>query len=299
MIKHSLIGGFTNLIRSFWLSITAISVLTVSLASVALVASVSTLVGFSLRKFDQQISVLVYFKDSSTTENIDTLVRDLNDQQFVKNVEFFDGAKAKEKLSASNSTAGDLINKLEGTEEELFLEYLDVTPVDSESYDDIVDFTNQSKYSETVDQVRDQQAFINQLQKIYRWTNIGGILLTIVFALVSIMVMINILRITIFHRKNEIEIMRLVGATNNYIRGPFVVEGFYYNVIASIIVIGLFFPAITLLLPSLKSWLQLQSSESTNTLVFQMYLSVISTIVVGSIIGVMTAFFATRKYLKL
>jgi cell division transport system permease protein len=150
-----------------------------------------------------------------------------------------------------------------------------------------------------VDQVRDQQAFINQLQKIYRWTNIGGILLTIVFALVSIMVMINILRITIFHRKNEIEIMRLVGATNNYIRGPFVVEGFYYNVIASIIVIGLFFPAITLLLPSLKSWLQLQSSESTNTLVFQMYLSVISTIVVGSIIGVMTAFFATRKYLKL
>ncbi|NJL96683.1 FtsX-like permease family protein [Candidatus Gracilibacteria bacterium] len=299
MIKHSFVGGFTNLIRSFWLSMTAISVLIVSLASVAFVASVSTVVGFSLRKFDQQISVLVYFKDEATVASVNEMIEDLNQQEFVKEVNFVDGSQAKDELSQSNNTASDLIEKLEGTEDELFLEYIDVSPVDSESYEKIVSFARDPKFNEIVDEVRDQQAFINQLQNIYRWTNIGGLALIIIFALVSMLVMSNILRITIFHRKNEIEIMRLVGATNNYIRGPFIVEGFYYNLIASLIVVGVFLPALFVLLPTLQEWLQLDSTTNTNALMNQLYLSIFSTIFVGSMVGVLTAFWATRKYLKL
>jgi cell division transport system permease protein len=299
MIKHSLIGGFISLIRSFWLSATAISVLTVSLASVAFVASVSTIVGFSLRKFDQQISVLVYLKDDTTDELAKSLVTDLESQSFIKTVEFIDGQEAKEDLANSSNTASDLLAKLDGTEEELFLEYVDITPVDSESYTKVIDFVSGDDYAGIVDEIRDQQAFINRLQLIYKWTNIAGLLLIFIFSLISIMVMVNILRITIFHRKNEIEIMRLVGATNNYIRGPFIMEGFYYNLIASIVVICIFLPLLFVLLPTLKEWLQIDSSQNTNVLIGQLYLSLAGTIIVGSIVGIITAFLATRRYLKL
>ncbi len=299
MIKHSLIGGFTSLIRSFWLSVTAISVLTVSLASVAFVASVSTVVGFSLRKFDQQISVLVYFKEDTNNDKIDSFITDLEEQNYVKNVDFIDGQEAKEDLANSSNTASDLLEKLDGTEEELFLEYVDITPVDSESYTKVVDFVRSDDYTESIDEVRDQQAFINKLQSIYKWTNIAGLILIFIFAIISILVMVNILRITIFHRKNEIEIMRLVGATNNYIRGPFIMEGFYYNLIASIIVTCIFLPMVFLLLPTLKDWLQIDSSQNTNILIGQLYLSLGMTIFAGSIVGIITAFLATRRHLKL
>ena len=121
----------------------------------------------------------------------------------------------------------------------------------------------------------------------------------IVFALVSILVMANILRITIYGRKDEIEIMRLVGGTNGYIRGPFIVEGTLYNVIASLIVVLIFAPSIGFLIPWIESYLKITSSQYTLALILQMYLSILGTIVIEMLVGVLTAYFAAKKYLKL
>jgi cell division transport system permease protein len=299
MIKHAILGGFKNLIRSFWISATAITVLSVSLSSVALVASLSTVVGFTLRQFDNQIAILAYFRDDVAQEAIDTTVKEVKALSEVKAIKLISKEEAKKELtSEAGKKALATISDNKG--ENPFLNYLNITPNNTEDYSKIIEVLNTKRYEKIWDSpIENKKDFINNLQKIYRWTNIGGLALVIVFALVSILVMANILRITIYGRKDEIEIMRLVGGTNAYIRGPFIVEGTLYNLIASLIVAIIFVPAISFLIPWVESYLKISSSQYTSALILQMYLSILGTIVLGTLVGVVTAYFTTKRYLKL
>ena len=300
MIKHAILGGFKNLIRSFWISATAITVLTVSLSSVALVASLSTVVGFTLRQFDNQIAILAYFRDTEDQTTIDTAIKEIKGLPGVKEVKFISKEDAKKSLADSEAGKKALKTIKDTKEDNPLLNYINVTPNNTEDYAKVITKLNSDRYSSLWDgQIESKQDFINNLQKIYRWTNIGGLALVIVFALVSILVMANILRITIYGRKDEIEIMRLVGGTNGYIRGPFIVEGTLYNVIASLIVVMIFAPSIGFLIPWIENYLKITSSQYTSALILQMYLSILGTIIIGTLVGVITAYFATKRYLKL
>jgi cell division transport system permease protein len=300
MIKHAILGGFKNLVRSFWISATAITVLTVSLSSVAFVASLSTVVGFTLRQFDNQISVLAYFRDDVEQSTIDTTIKEIKSTPDVKSIKLVTKEEAKKELANSEAGKKTLETIKENNGGNPLLNYLNISPNNTESYSKIIDTLNSDRYKSLWDgQIENKKDFINNLQKIYRWTNIGGFALVIIFALVSILVMANILRITIYGRKDEIEIMRLVGGTNGYIRGPFIFEGALYNIIASLIVIVIFVPSISLLIPWIENYLKISTSQYTSALILQMYLSVAGTIVLGMLVGVITAYFATKRYLKL
>jgi cell division transport system permease protein len=300
MLKHAIKGGFKNLIRSFWISATAITVLTVSLSTVALVASLSTVVGFALRRLDNFIDINAYYATSVDKDTKDKAFNEIKQIPEIKEVKYITKEEAETNLKSKG--LGKSIDTLKkNSNNSILLDSLQVRPKSAENYIRVVEILNSDKYKSIWDknQVESKVDAINTLQKLYRWTNYGFIILVIFFGLVSILVMINILRITIYHRKDEIEIMRLVGATNNYIRGPFVFEGALYNIIASLIVAILFIPGIALLIPWIESYLKISASSYTQALVFQMYLSIGGTIVLGTLVGVITAFFATKRYLKL
>ncbi|MBC7472262.1 MAG: hypothetical protein H7196_03330 [candidate division SR1 bacterium] len=300
MIKHAILGGFKNLVRSFWISATAITVLTVSLSSVALVASLSTVVGFTLRQFDNQISVLAYFREDVDQSVIDTTIKEIKNLPDAKDVKLVTKDDAKKELANSEAGKKALETIKENKGGNPLLNYLSITPNNTESYSKIIDALNADRYKSLWDgQIENKKDFIGNLQKIYHWTNVGGLALVIVFALVSILVMANILRITIYGRKDEIEIMRLVGGTNAYIRGPFIFEGALYNIIASIIVAIIFVPSISLLIPWVENYLKISTSQYTSALILQMYLSILGTIILGTLVGIVTAYFATKRYLKL
>jgi cell division transport system permease protein len=300
MIKHAIIGGFKNLIRSFWISATAITVLTVSLSTVALIASLSTIIGFSLRRLDNFIDINAYFRSDVSTETKDKAQKDIKEISEVKEVKFISQQEAENTLKSKG--LGKSIDTLKknstGTP---LLDSLQIRPISAENYARVVEVLNSDKYKSIwdKDKVESKIDVINNLQRVYRWANYFYFALVLFFGLVSILVMINILRITIYHRKDEIEIMRLVGATNNYIRGPFVFEGALYNIIASAIVAIIFIPGIAFLIPWIESYLKISSTSYTQALVLQMYLSILGTIVIGTLVGIVTAYFATKRYLKL
>jgi cell division transport system permease protein len=300
MIKHAIKGGFTNLIRSFWISATAITVLTVSLCTVALVASLSTVVGFALRRLDNFIDINAYYASTVDVSTRDKSIEEIKQISEVKEVRFISKEEAESTLKSKGlGKSIDTLKKNNTTT--ILLDSIQIRPKSAENYIKIVDILNSDKYKSIWDknQVESKVDAINNLQRIYRWSNYGFIILVIFFGLVSILVMINILRITIYHRKNEIEIMRLVGATNGYIRGPFVFEGALYNIIASLIVAIIFIPGIALLIPWIESYLKITTSSYTQALLFQLYLSIFGTIIIGTVVGVITAYFATKRYLKL
>lgn len=297
MFQKAILEGFKNLVRSFWLSATAVAVLTVSLASFALAASVSTIAGFTLRQLDNQISISVYFKEDVDSAAIKTFRDEIKTRPEVKQEIFTNREEARKKLSESNRVSSDLVATLESANVNLVLEYLTVVPKNVDSYDSLENFIKDPKYSSIVDEVRGSRSIISNLQRIYYWTNLIGAITVIVFGLVSILVMVNILRIAIYNHRSEIEVMRLVGATNNYIRGPFIAEGAMFNIIAAIIVLILFIPTLNIVVPYLTNVFNVDVSLSSD-LLLQVYLSLALTISLGVVVGVVTSYLATQKYLQ-
>lgn len=304
MLKHSIFEGIKNLVRSFWLSITAIFIIFVSLTSVALVASLWVGAGFTLRQFDRQALIYVDLKDGVSSEARDSMQSDLRSLQQVNQISFIDKEQAQERLK-SNAIAARSFDSIQRAGErtrnsvDFLKESFEIVPNRAEDYITIEEFLKQDKYLAIVDNVQGTQEYIEQLQRIYYWTGIIGAVLVIIFSLISILVMVNILRIAIYSRREELEIMRLVGATNSYIRGPFIAEGILYNFLASIFVFLIFIPLFLYLAPSLRDILGLGIDTESTALINNLYIALTITNVMGLAIGGFAAMLATQRYLKL
>jgi cell division transport system permease protein len=299
MIKHAVFEGFKSMIRSFWLSATAISVLTVSLGSVALIATLSTIVGYSVRQLDNQIAIVAYFKEGTKQEVIDQTRNELTGISEIKEIKFINQEEAQKKIQESSEVADQLIKSLQKSNIQVTLDSLEVSPRSSEDYSKVEEILKNEKYKETFSEILATRSLTDNLQKVYYWTRVIGVALVVIFGSISILVMINILRIAIYSFKDEIEIMKLVGATNNYIRAPFIMEGFYFNLIAAILVIIVFVPSLNLFLPNIQKYLGVSIVSNSYALLSQIYFSLGLTILIGMAVGIFTTYMATRRHLRL
>lgn len=300
MLKRSLVEALKNLTRSIWLSVTAISVLTVSLASVALVATLFTTVGFAIRNLDKLISIPAFLSESYPEENVNDLMSRVKSIPEVKSAQYYDKEAAKKQLQEGGAGFNlDFLKEQKTGSENLTWRYILITPKQSESYGKVINTLKSNDFEGVWKEVPGDEDFVNNLIRFNRWVGIVGTALIVIFAAISIMVMANILRITIYSHRDEIEIMRLVGATNNYIRLPFILEGVYYNLIAAIIVTIFFIPLFNSVLPKVTEWIGGDFSGVGGSLMLQMYLIFGFTMFAGIAVGVATSYAATQRYLKL
>jgi len=299
MLSHAIFEGIKNLVRSFWISATAISVIFITLATVMFVSALTTIFGFSIRQFDNQIAIVAFIQPNSSNEQIQAIQSKLKEIPEVKEVTYIDDETARRELEENSQIAGSLIQTLRDSNIGLDLDYFNITPTSSENYAVALQKINSDDYSDGIDEVRGSQEFIDALQRIYNYTRYGGLAMVLIFTIISILVLINILRITIYNHKQEIEIMRLVGATNNYIRGPFIAEGIMYIVISSLVTLALFVPTIQISLPWIKEWFKITDPAIVGSLLLQMYLSFAIVIFLATAAGGATAYYATQKYLDL
>jgi len=144
----------------------------------------------------------------------------------------------------------------------------------------------------------ERQQAIKTVGNWVRLASIGGSIATVVFVVISSLVVFNTIRMAIFNRKDEIEMMKLIGAERSFIRGPFIVEAIMYGFIAAIIATiagySLLFFAHD---PMVKYGIPIDNLLS-HLMVYGV-LVFLGMILVGASIGVASSWVATRKYLKL
>jgi cell division transport system permease protein len=299
MLKRSIVEGLKNASRSLWLSMTAIVVLTVSLASVALVIGLSVTVGYTVRNLDALVSFPAFFKENVTEDAITTqILPKIKSNPKVKTIEYFDKDKARKKLEAGSV---GFVSSYLSKEENYAWRYVLITPDKSEDYAEVVQNVKEGEYKDLFDSVPVDKNFVDQLLKFYNYINLFGIALIVIFSLISVLVMSNVLRMTIYSHREEIEILRLVGATNNYIRGPFVAQGIFYNIISSVIVVIAYIIVVSFSLPKLKNWFfgSLVGSDALiSNLNNQLYFSLVGTVVISILIGIATIYASIQRYLK-
>ncbi len=292
--KHSLVEGAKNLSRSFWLSITAITVLAVSLSSVAIIIILRTSISHLLRQLDNNIEITIFLEPDLDEQTIAEIKRDLDRIPQIQSWRYVDNEEAKRELAQNADQADGFRNTLLSIDFEINLDYFLVKPDKVENYKVVYNLLTSEKYQPVFKRVLNKQDFIDRLQTLYYWTNIIGLIVVIVFSLIAILVMMNILKIAIYNYKSEIEIMRLVGATNSYIQGPFIAQGAYFALIANIIVLIIFVPLSNLV----ASYFTANVDAGKTDLLPEIYLSLGLMVFISVLVGVFTSFFSTQKYLQ-
>ena len=146
--------------------------------------------------------------------------------------------------------------------------------------------------------ITDKRDVIDRLSRIIEVVRKFGFVLTLVFSIVTVIVMFNTIRLTIYNRREEIEIMRLVGASNSFIRGPFIIEGMMYGLAGSLMTAALLYPVMFFLTPRISGFLEYDISQ-LHYFGLNFWALFGSQVVFGIALGIVSSLIVIRRYLKI
>ena len=176
---------------------------------------------------------------------------------------------------------------------------LNVKAQELNQYDTIAGYLETPSLKDIVEKVTYAQnkVVIDRLSSWIRTLNQTIVALTVFLAFVAITVTFNTIRLTIFSMSEQISIMRLVGASNGFIRGPFVVEGFIYGFAAAVISFAIFIPVIGFASPHLSSFI---SELNLNDYLREHWLGILGyQLLFGLVLSVISSIIAIRRYLRI
>ncbi len=297
-LKRVLKGGFLNFRRNIWLSTVTVMVMALVLFVLGNLIFLGALAGTLLTSLESKIDISVYFMQDASEEKIMAMKQDLEALPDVAGVSYVSRETALadfRERHKDNALIADALNELGDNPLEASI---NIRAKDPTHYAAISDYLVK-KNDPIVDKINyfENQLVIERLGSILSSTRSVGIVLALFLTFVAISVAFNTIRLVIYTMREEIGIMRLVGATAWFIRGPFLVSGLLYGGIAALVTTLLFFPLtwlatpkLTLLVPqfNLFDYFLANFIEFTGVL-----------LAVGMLLGITSSSVAIRKYLKI
>ena len=297
-------NGFVNFGRNIWLAIAAMAMMAVTLTILLFAIVANATFSHTISDITSHIDVSVYLKDEVTDEQRSSLIVELKQIDNVQAVGYTSKDQALKNYRAQNIDNPELLAAISETDNPLPASLV-ISPKDPNKLDTIKDYLDkpevQALQSDPTSYSGDRKAAIDKIAKATQFFRQAGIIGIIIFIIISMLIIFNTIRMTIFNRRDELVIMRLLGATPGYIRGPFIVETMLYGVVAAAVSLivcgGLFAVASSTLQASSLGLLDIKYSSDyfSNNL----WLILTAQILAGIIIGAASAAIATRRYLKL
>jgi cell division transport system permease protein len=252
-----------------------------------------------VKSLDGKVDVSVYFKTEASEEEIGSIKSDLEALDTIDYVEYISRDKALEDFK--NRHAGDALiqESLAELEDNPLQASLNIKATDASKYASVVSFLEANKFRSLIDKINyyENEQVINRVQAISGGLQNWGFIATIVLAMIAVLVTFNTIRLTIYNQKQEIEIMRLVGASNWHIRMPFLVEGGLYGLFAGVIALVIFYPTMHGISPkvaALMPGVSLIGYFTGNGL--QLGPIILG---LGVLLGAISSFIAIRRFLKI
>ncbi len=295
--------GAHSFLRNAWLSVAATVVMTITLGCILVTLFASYTLNSTVTAFEDKIDVSIFFKNEATKDQIDQVSNALrNDSSLeVREVTYISKEDARTSFEEQNK---DDIKTLQAIAQatDAFPASIRVKTIDTAKLQNVVEVTRQEKYKAIVDKdsYKDdaKRTAVDRLGNIAKFLRNGGLVASIIFGSISILVILNTIRMTIFNRKDEIEIMQLIGASKWYIRGPFLVEASIYGAIAGILASVFFYALVIGQAPKLGDYVE-EISPAVSQFNTWIFILVPVTILIGVVIGAFSSYLAIRKHLKL
>lgn len=295
--------GATNFVRNAWLSAAAVAVMVITLTIVLFSVIARATFNNTISQIKDKIDVSVYLKDDITLQQKNSLLSQIKQLQSVKKVTYISKAQALETYKKDNQSNLDLLLAISQTDNPLPASLL-IKPVDPNKLDELRLFlekpANKALQSDQTSYSGDRKEAIDKISHATSFLQKAGFIGIIIFTIISMLIIFNTIRMAIFNRRDELNIMRLLGASTWFIRGPFIVETMLYGLIAAVISLlicnGLFSVSSSAFEASSLGLLDI--SYANRYFVGHYWLILTGQIAVGILIGAASSYFATRRYLK-
>lgn len=297
IIGRSIQNAGKSILRNFSLSMASItcSIITLILVSIGMLLSYN--INNITKNIENELTIVIFMDKDITTDELNKTKEDLNNIANIKHVTF----KSKEEIKNSMANENDTFNKIISTWEEGENPLQDSFIIEVKDINDINETATTIKNLEKVSLVKYGETTVNDLIKVFAAIKKITIGLVIGLILVTAFLINNTIKITIFSRKREIDIMRLVGTSNIVIKLPFFIEGFFIGFIGSIIPVLITIFGYTYAYNALKSInlsniMNILTLVTPNEIVYKVSLFLV---LIGTVIGAVSSVKAVRKHLTI
>ena len=240
-----------NFYRNFWLSLVTITIIVLTLFSLTSLIILNAAVEQTIVTIEDKIDISLYFPVGAEDEQINLIKQNIEQYETVKQVNFISSTLALQKFKKLHQHDELVMDALDELDENPLGPTLTVKAHDVNLYPNILQQIKQDKIDELVSEMDydDHRLVIQKLEEISHKVQQFGLVISGVFALISLLVVFNTIRIGIYTHRHEIGIMKLVGASNWFIRLPFLLEGIIYAVLGTIIFWLIFYLIMSVIQP--------------------------------------------------
>lgn len=292
--------GFQNFLRNGWLSTAAIAVMILALFVLQALIVFNVIAKTAIASVQSRIDISVYFKSAAEEDGILNLKKSLEELNEVKKVEYVSQEQALTDFQAKNIDKPIVAQAIQELGTNPLLASLNIKANNPKEYAAIAAYLNNETLSSIIEKVSynapENQAVIERLISIVDTAQKGGIVLTLIAAVIAVLVAFNTISLAIYSNREAIGVMRLVGASNNLIRGPYIVEGILYGLLAGVLSFAIITPLIAYVSPYVAKFIPEMNLQTyfaanfTHLLEYQLLF--------GIILGTLSSFIAVRRYLR-
>lgn len=297
IIGRSIQNAGKSILRNFSLSMASItcSIITLILVSIGMLLSYN--INNITKNIENELTIVIFMDKNITTDELNKTKEDLNNIDNVKHITF----KSKEEIKNNMANENDTFNKIISTWEEGENPLQDSFIIEVKDIKDINETATTIKNMEKVSLVKYGETTVNDLIKVFSAVKKITIGLVVGLILVTAFLINNTIKITIFSRKREIDIMRLVGTSNIVIKLPFFIEGFFIGFIGSLVpvlitIFGYSYAYNALNTVNLSNIMNILTLVSPGEVIYKVSLLLI---LIGTVIGAFSSVKAVRKYLTI
>ena len=300
--KRIIKGGYTNFTRGGVISFAAVLVVTITLSVITGLIILQAVLNFSLNVIKDKVDVTIYFTVNAPESQIMLLKASLEKLPEVADVSYTSAEDALKLFRDRHKNDYPTIAALDEIGNNPLGAYLNVKAKEVSQYESIANFMKGDSAlvlgaASIIDKINYHQnkLVIDRLNTIISGAQKLGFLVTLLLIIISIIITFNTIRLTIFTAKDEIGIMRLVGGSKMHVRGPFMIEGAIYGMVATVLTLIIFWPITAWLGRNMTGFLGLNIYDYYISNFFQIFAIILLS---GIILGIISSVLAIRKYLN-
>ena len=295
--------GASSFARNLWLTIAATLVMTVALLVISVTLIARSVMQDTVDKIKSDMDISIFLSQDTPEADISSIIASIRKLKNTQDVWPISPDQAKEELKAMKADDPAVQSALEIANNK-FLWTIHVRLFDINDLSELDSFltTNRLLAKHQVDDAdleKTKRDAINKIGSTATFIENIGLIAGGVFVVIAALIIFNTIRMAIFNRREEIEMMKLIGAEKGFIRGPFLVEATFYGLIASAITAAIVWISLSFLLTDKLESYGLVVRPTVELIVEYWWVVLPSLFLIGIFIGIISAFIATKKYLRL
>lgn len=294
ILSKNIKDAFKSIFRNFSLSFASIICTTITLLMVAIAIIVSINVNDFTKEIENNLSIIVFLDRSATIDDATNIQKKIKEDKRIDSIIFESKEDVKKEMQKESEVFNSIMS--EWTEDTNPLQH--EFSIKVKQAEDLKAVSESIKKMNHIDSVKYGEGIVDKLVSTFNIVEKATIVVVIALILVTAFLISNTIKITIYSRKNEIDIMRLVGTSNIVIKLPFLFEGFILGIIGAIVPIVVTIYGYMLAYDKLDGHLfsNIIRLENPTNIVFKVSLVLV---VIGAVVGMISSYRSARKYLKI